>query len=140
MDICDQFIVSVAAVIWRKDRLLIMKRSDNKKAAPGLWETLSGRVEHSEEPYAAICREIMEECALEVDVEPLPVDLYMTSRLGLPMLLLIYRAHYLSKEVTLSDEHSEYQWATIEEFRQKSPLKRLVLAAERSQLFGKNAS
>lgn len=121
----DQFVVAVAAVIIKEGQLLMMKRSIKKIAGPGIWETLSGRVEVNEDPYDAIFREIKEEAGVEVEVEKRPIDLYMTTRLKKPMLLVVYKAKYLSGEVKLSDEHSEFKWASPEEFAQISPLTRL---------------
>lgn len=131
-DQSHSFIVAVAAIITKGDRLLAMKRSPNKDAGPNLWESLSGRVEHHEEPYDAIKREVLEECGLEVEIEERPVDVYMSKRLGHPMLLLVYKAKHLSKEVKLSSEHTEYRWVTIDEFERLTPLKRLVKAAKKA--------
>lgn len=128
----DQFVVAVAAIILKDDKLLMMKRSSKKMAAPNLWETLSGRVDHGEDPYEAVLREIKEESSLNTLVEKRPIDLYMTKRLGKPMLLIVYKAKYLSGEVTLSEEHSEYHWSTLAEFEEKSILKRLVISAAKA--------
>lgn len=125
----EQFVVAVAAIIIKGNKLLMMKRSSQKIAGPNIWETLSGRVDLGEDPYEAILREIQEESSLKVEVEKRPIDLYMTKRLNKPMLLIVYRAKYLSGEVVLSEEHSEYLWATLSEFKEKSVLKRLVKSA-----------
>ncbi|MCH9632488.1 MAG: hypothetical protein S4CHLAM6_08240 [Chlamydiae bacterium] len=131
-DDSEKFVVAVIAVIVKEDKFLIMKRSAKKIAGPNIWETLSGRVDLGEDPYEAVKREILEECSLEVEVEKRPVDLYMSKRLGSPMLLIVYRANYLSKEVVLSEEHSAYKWASIEEFEAITPLKRLVVAVKKA--------
>lgn len=122
----DLYVVAVAAVIMKENQILMMKRSKEKKAGPGIWETLSGRVEGKEDPYDAIVREIKEEVNVYVEVEKRPIDLYMTSRLKKPMLLIVYKAKYISGEVELSDEHSEFKWASREEFAEASPLTRLT--------------
>ncbi len=131
-DESDQFVVAVVAIIKKGNQLLIMKRSPQRLAAPSVWETVSGRVQHEEDPYDAVQREILEETGLEVVVDQRPVDVYMAKRLGLPMLLIVYQAKYLSKEVILSEEHSEFMWTTLEEFEEKTPLKKLVKAARKA--------
>lgn len=131
-DSSDKFIVAVVAIIIKDGKILAMKRSEKKLAGPNLWETLSGRVEHNEDPFDAVQREILEECSLEVEVERRPIDTYMSKRLGESMLLIVYKAKYLSEEVVLSPEHSEYRWLTIKEFEEVTPLKRLVLAIKRA--------
>ena len=104
-DSSDLFVVAVSAVIFKENKILMMKRSLNKKAGPGIWEMLSGRVQHGEELLEALHREIEEESNLIVEIEKRPIDLYTTTRLGKPMLLVVYIAKYISGEVQLSQEH-----------------------------------
>ncbi len=130
-DESDRFIVAVMVVIIKDGKFLMMRRSEDKKAAPGLWETLSGRLQHGEDPYAGLLREIEEESGLEVDLAPAPYDLYMTRYLGDPMLALVYEATYLSGEVKISKEHSEYKWGTISDFEEKTVLKRLLTSVKK---------
>jgi 8-oxo-dGTP pyrophosphatase MutT (NUDIX family) len=92
------FVAAVAAVVVREGRLLALRRSPHKDAGPGLWETLSGRIEPDEEPLAAVRREIIEETGLEVEVEPRPLTAYAARRLELPMVVIVYRARYLAPE------------------------------------------
>lgn len=126
------FIAAVSALIFKENKLLTMKRSMNKTASPGVWEALSGRLNPEEDPYEGVLREIEEESGLVVDVEPRPIDAYMAKRCDQNMILLVYRAKYISGEVLLSEEHDEYAWSTIEEFELKTPLKRLVEAAKKA--------
>lgn len=116
------YVVAVAAVIRREGNLLAMRRARTKDAGPGLWETLSGRVEVGETPLEAVSREILEECGLEVALEPRPVTCYPATRLGLPMIVIVYAADYLSGDVTLSDEHDRYLWLTPDAFAELSTL------------------
>lgn len=122
------FVAAVSAVIFRGDKLLAMKRSVTKDAAPGVWETLSGRIDREEDPLEAVKREIQEECGLTVEVDPRPVTAYHAFRKGIPMILIIYRAEYVSGEVTISAEHDDYRWVTSQEFADLSVLERLVEA------------
>lgn len=125
------FLVAVAAIIRRGDRILAMRRSEHKDAGAGLWETLSGRVRHGEDPYDAVRREIEEECGLEVEVDPRPIDCYRALRRDVPMVLVVYGASWVSGEVRLSDEHDDFRWSTPEEFGVLSTLTRLVESVRR---------
>jgi 8-oxo-dGTP diphosphatase len=132
-----QHIVAVAALIVRRDplavsRVLALRRAPDNRAGPGLWETVSGRIEHGEEPLAAIEREIVEECALSVQVEPRPFASYAATRRGLPMIVIVYRARYLAGEVKLSAEHDMYAWLSAEEFRERSTLLPLIAVVEQA--------
>lgn len=120
------FVAAVAAVIFKGNRVLAMKRSLSKDAGPGLWETLSGRINAGEDPLDAVAREIKEECGLEVQLDPRPVRAYHATRKGEPMILIIYRACYLSGQVVLSQEHDEFSWLTPAEFAEVSTLQKLV--------------
>src|SRR6188508_2880466 len=105
-------VVSVAALVLRERRILAMRRAATNLAGPGLWETLSGRVEHGEEPREAIEREIAEECGLEVQLEVRPFDADAATRRGYPMIVVLYRAQFVAGEVRISEEHDEYAWLT----------------------------
>lgn len=124
-------VVAVAAIVMRSDpqggrRVLALRRAPDNRAGPGLWETLSGRVEHGEEPLDAARREIDEECGLAVEVEPRPFASYTATRRGLPMIVILYRAWYRSGEVRLSSEHDDHAWLTAEEFGARSTLTKLA--------------
>lgn len=126
-----EHIVAVAALIVRRDdtgasRVLALRRAPDNLAGPGLWETLSGRVEQGEEPRAAVLREIGEECGLAVALEPRPYDSYAATRRGLPMIVILYRAAYLGGEVVISAEHDAFAWLTADEFRACSTLTKLT--------------
>lgn len=127
-----QHIVAVAALIRRGDQILAMRRAQSNSAGPGLWETLSGRVEQGEEPFAAVQREIAEECGLSVEVETRPFDCYAATRKGEPMIVVLYRARYLAGDVRISEEHDSYAWLTAQQFAAHSTLLPLVRAVEKA--------
>jgi 8-oxo-dGTP diphosphatase len=125
-------VVSVAALVVRERRILAMRRAATNLAGPGLWETLSGRIEHGEEPREAAEREIAEECGLEVQLEVRPFDAYAATRRGHPMIVILYRAQYVGGEVRITEEHDEYAWLTAEEFAARSTLGPLVAVVRRA--------
>lgn len=122
------FVVAAAVVIRRGDTLLAMRRALTKDAGPGLWETLSGRVEVGETPLETAAREVLEESGLEVSLDPRPVTCYSGARLGLPMIVIVYAADYLSGEVNLSSEHDRYLWLSPDAFAELSTLTPLIRA------------
>ena len=71
-------------------------------------------------------REIEEECGLMVEIDPRPVKAYHATRKGDPMILIIYRAKYLSGNVNRSEEHDEFAWLTPDEFAEITTLKKLA--------------
>jgi 8-oxo-dGTP diphosphatase len=125
-------VVAVAALVIKDRRVLAMRRAPTNLAGPGLWETLSGRVEQGEEPKAAVAREIAEECGLEVELETRPFDAYAATRRGHPMVVILYRARHVAGEVRLSPEHDAYAFLTADEFAQRSTLLPLVNVVRRA--------
>jgi 8-oxo-dGTP diphosphatase len=121
-------VVAVAALIVRENRVLALRRAAGNRAGPGLWETVSGRVEQGEEPALAIAREIVEESALEVEVETRPWTAYAAMRIDKPMIVILYRARYVAGEVKLSDEHDAFAWLSADEFAARSTLRPLCAA------------
>ncbi|MEM7736116.1 MAG: NUDIX domain-containing protein [Deinococcota bacterium] len=122
------YVVAVAAIIVRADKVLAMRRSQHKDASAGLWETLSGRVDAGEEPFETIKREIIEECGLVTNVDPRPVTSYSAMRADKPMIVIVYQADYVSGEVVRSDEHDDHAWVTPDEFVARSSLSKLAKA------------
>jgi 8-oxo-dGTP pyrophosphatase MutT (NUDIX family) len=112
MNPITHFVVGTVVVIERDGKVLALKRAANETAAPGAWELPAGKVELDESPYAAACREVVEECGIRADLEPRPLDAIQTTRNGAPMILIFYRARYRSGEVVLSEEHEEFAWLT----------------------------
>jgi 8-oxo-dGTP diphosphatase len=125
-----QHVVAVAGLVLRGARVLALRRAATNLAGPGLWETVSGRVEHGEEPHVAVAREIAEETALEVHVEERPWTAYAALRRGEPMIVILYRARFLRGEVRLSQEHDAFAWLSAAEFRERSGLAALCRAVE----------
>ena len=121
-----QHVVAVAALIVRAGKVLALRRAPSNLAGPGLWECVSGRVEHGEEPLAAVAREVQEETGLVVALETRPWCAYAALRRGQPMIVILYRASYVSGEVCISDEHDQSAWLDAEEFAQRSSLLPLV--------------
>ncbi len=126
------FVLAVAAIVVRGDRVLAMRRSATKDAGPGLWETLSGRVEPDEALEDAVLREIAEETGLRVRLWPRPVDAYVARRLDRPMCVVVYRADWVDGQVARSDEHDAHAWWTPAEFRENSTLSALADAIDRA--------
>jgi len=115
-------IAAVVAIVVKDDRILAMRRAPEKV----------GRIEPDEQPADAALREIGEETALEVELDPVPVDAYLASRAGEPMLVVVYVARWRGGEVRRSEEHDQHLFCTPAEFRERSSLARLADAVDRA--------
>ena len=123
-------VAAVAVLVIKDGRVLSLRRSVDKDAAPGVWEALSGRVEPGEDPLETAEREVLEECGLEVKIERRPWTAYAADRAGEPMLVVVYRAAYVAGEVRMSGEHDAYAWRTADTFAASTTLTALVEAVE----------
>jgi len=133
-------VAAVSMFVIRGDRLLALKRSLRKKAAPGAWDVVSGRVEAGEHPYDAAVRECREESGLDVTPDHSPVAAYAAQRRDKPMLVVAYRAVSKSGDVVISHEHDDHAWMTIDEFARACPFPLLVDTARRAMARGGAAS
>ncbi len=117
----NQIVVAVKGVIIRDGKWLIIKRSDSDDIGAGTWETPGGRVDFGECPEEALVREIQEEVGLDATVDGI---LYASSFMSNPfrqVIIIHYRCAVPQGNVSLSDEHSDYLWATKEELVQRLP-------------------
>lgn len=122
------FVGAVCALVRRDDRILGMKRSTTKDAAPDIWEAVSGRLEPGEDPLEGVIREIREETGLVVRVDPRPWAAFTTERAGVPMIIVYYVARWIAGDVRISEEHSEARWMDATEFARLTPIPRLAQA------------
>lgn len=113
------FKIAVKGIIRRIDgKILIVRRSDEDKFMPGIWETVGGGINEKEAPQSALEREIKEEVGLSVCIrEPFNVFNFVNEE-GEFKIGITFVCDYVGGEIELSDEHSEYEWISPKEFVQ----------------------
>jgi 8-oxo-dGTP pyrophosphatase MutT (NUDIX family) len=112
-----QFNLAVKGIVRKGDEVLVLKRSAVDEHKPSVWETVGGGMETQNSPQEALKREIREETGLEVEVgEPFNVFTF-TKDSGEFKIGITFLCDYVSGEVKLSEEHSEYKWIKPEEFK-----------------------
>ena len=113
-------------LIVRSDgKILALKRSADDHSRGGNWDLPGGGYEAGEQVIEAIKREIKEEAGLAAHtLNPIFIDNHMNVEKGFFAGLNVFGVCYVCKdwegEVILSDEHTEYQWVTPDEFAQLS--------------------
>ena len=108
--------------------ILIVKRHPKSKTDPKMWELPGGKVEKGEHFADALIREIKEETNLDVDVgdfcEAVQNDYSHKRTVQLMMYL-----DDVEGNVKISDEHTEFMWASIEKIKEleiSTSLKKLL--------------
>ena len=109
--------LTVRGVIKNDDgEILIVKRHPKSKTGPEMWELPGGKVEKGEHFADALVREIREETSLDVNVgdfcEAIQND-YSHKR---TVQLMMYLSD-VKGSVEISDEHTEFMWASIEKIK-----------------------
>lgn len=110
----------VVVVLENEGKFLVGKRALHKKAAPGYWCPISGKIEAGETEEQALVRECMEEAGLTV--EPVAKIGEFLTRDKTTTLHWWKGRIRGSLELVRNHEHSEFRWVTIEEMRQLEPV------------------
>lgn len=107
------FYAAAMAMIDKDNKTLVAKRiQDHLGGYGGQWEPPSGKLETGESFEQGILREVMEEVSLEVELIA-PVATWMLPEK--PLVGVIFAARYISGQVKLTSEHTEYKWVSEQE-------------------------
>lgn len=126
--------IATTCIIYNNERkYLVTKRSPDKKTHPNKWTVPGGGLstddyintppsQEGPQWYSviekALMREVKEEVGVEVGKAQYLLDLAFVRPNGIPVLVLSYYAPYISGEVVLDEEATEYRWVTLEEAKQ----------------------
>ncbi len=98
-------------------KFLVLKRSDDAKVHPGIWQIVTAKIDDGEKAYETARREVKEETGLK------PVELYVAPSINhfynfwddSINLIPVFIAEVDSDDVKISDEHSEFEWLSFED-------------------------
>ncbi len=102
----------VRALIYFKNKLLILKRSEIDGDNSGLWDLPGGAIENNEDVFTAIKREVLEETGIKssaISIKDLH-GLFLGKLNGKKLSILFFSCKSKTQKVKLSPEHSEYLW------------------------------
>ncbi|WP_342574275.1 NUDIX domain-containing protein [Solibacillus sp. FSL K6-1781] len=104
--------VVVKGVLIKNNRLLIVQRSQIETVSAGTWETVGGNLHFGESFETALKREFSEEVGLNITVKnQLFSTTFHTSKTR-QIVLLTFLCDTKEEQITVSDEHEQYLWAT----------------------------
>lgn len=116
-----QQVICANCFIRKGDKYLVLRRSEQKKYAPGVVHPVGGKVQIGENPFTAALREVYEETGLRVnnikleavllEIEPVIDELYN-------WLIFHFSADYKSGKIKPTEE-GELLWLSAEEFKDR---------------------
>ncbi|MFU0824984.1 NUDIX hydrolase [Clostridium sp.] len=130
----NKIIVAVKGVILNNGKVLTIKRSNYDGVGAGSWECVGGKIEFGEGLEEALIREAKEEVGLNITVEKLLYATTFKMSSVKQCVVITYLCRSEETEVVLSEEHTDYLWATKEELREKL-MKNIVEDFDRNNVF-----
>jgi molecular chaperone GrpE len=117
----DSVPVTTRLILWNPldKKFLLVKSEDKSSFEPehDAWGFVGGHLEKKEKLISALKREVSEEAG---DIEYDILGVLDASRRQSGTLSVAYLAIHKSGNIVLSDEHTEYQWMTIDEIEKNS--------------------
>ncbi len=116
-----QFGVAVKAVIKKKNKYLVIEKSDKEKidTVPETVDIPGGRMEFSEKIEDALIREVKEETNLDIKVLfPINAWTFKTSK-NFQLVGITFLSEWKKGELKLSNEHTKGSWLTFKEIKNK---------------------
>lgn len=124
--------VAITCIIYKEGKYLVTKRSAHKKVHPNKWTVPGGGLStddyigtpttHEGQWYNAVekalLREVKEEVNVDVGKPKYLLDITFLRGDGLPVLVLSFYAPYVSGDVKLDEDATEYKWVTLTEAKE----------------------
>ncbi|MBI2204944.1 MAG: NUDIX hydrolase [Candidatus Rokubacteria bacterium] len=113
--------VGVGAVVFHQGRVLLVRRGGSPSM--GKWTLPGGLVELGETAAEAVCRELREECAIDIDLVDVAgvfdrVVRDADGRIRYHYVLIDYLATAVSDAICAGDDAAEAQWVDIDHVAQ----------------------
>jgi len=119
--------VSQKALIFYKEKFLVLKRGETAPSNPNKWDFPGGDMDFGENAYDSIKREIKEESGLNIN-ELEPYDVYSKiNNINNFWVTIAYKGETDNDNVQLSYEHSDYKWVDLKEFNQLDVVEKIKI-------------
>lgn len=116
-----RFLAGIGVLLWNpaNDTYLLLRRADSRDYGAGNWECVTGRLDQGEGFEEALRREVREEAGVAVQIEFIIGTSHFYRGEPVPENELVGLVFCCSVEdpaaVTVSAEHAEARWVTVEE-------------------------
>lgn len=110
----ENFSNAAKAVIIKDGRILLIKRRPNDPHGPDKWDIPGGRLAPGENPFLGLKRECQEELGIAIEILlPFAIQ-HFTRDDGQVITMMMFLCRPLTDSITLSEEHTEYQWLNLD--------------------------
>jgi len=104
--------VAITRKVGDKEEVLMIRRSETDTNEPNMWEFPGGGMDE-DNFYDGLKRECREEVNIEIENIKILAAYYFSDD-GKTRLQLLCSAEYVSGEIKLSFEHSDYKWISLD--------------------------
>ncbi|MBI3486185.1 NUDIX hydrolase [Candidatus Daviesbacteria bacterium] len=108
------FRAGIHVLVQKGNKYLLIKRADSDLADPSCWDLPGGGIRYLEKPLDAALREVKEEVGLRVRILKI-IDIWAKLFEGDWSIESLVEAEFVSGEVSLSKEHSDFKWVSKQE-------------------------
>ncbi|WP_168188649.1 NUDIX domain-containing protein [Thermoflavimicrobium daqui] len=111
-------IAAKCAVVLKQSKVLVLKKTVeemNGDFSKSSYDLLGGRVRYGEEVEEALRRELLEEAGITCEKFNLITTWPVIRSDGLQIHIFLYRADFKGGVITLSSEHDDYQWISLQD-------------------------
>lgn len=114
--VVDVYVINIANGVTR---VLVLQRAHNTRC-PGAWETVHGNLNETERPEDGAVRELREETGLTPDrLYNVTVQPFYLHTMGTVQLAIVFAAFVSAAEISLGEEHQQYEWVSPAEAAQR---------------------
>ncbi len=114
-------LVGVGAVVWNGQAVLLARRG--RPPAQGSWALPGGLIELGETAEAALAREVLEECGIEIRPGPIlglfqPLERDPDGRIRYQYVVIDFLAYYVAGNLSVGDDAADARWVAPEDLDQ----------------------
>ena len=102
--------ITVVGVVQHKDKILLLRRTMDRKVYPGLWQPVTGAIKNHEAVEDAVLREVKEETCLDGEIIKAG-EIFEMKAIGDRNIILTFLVKVNSTKVTIDPkEHIDFRW------------------------------